>query len=132
MTIEQAIKSWAEGVTGASFHPVRLPDDTEEADYPAGVYLSIATPSEYTHDGRDAVQRERFQLSVWADTYAAAKTHQRALLDASGSLLDVYDGCTVQAAFCDKGPELYDTEARLYHHVTELAVLYKNTEPLGS
>ncbi len=128
MTAEQLVIDFLIDLdaTAGRVYPSHLPDD---ADYPAVTVAATPAPVAFTHQGRLGLQQWNGQLSCWGETYDDAKTLQRAILDGIDGLRD---GVNVQAVFPSVGPDLYDSDAKMYHHVIDLTLWHVDPLPDGS
>ena len=76
MLIEQAImtylmaQSGITGLVGTRIHYVQAPQDVEK---PFLVVTKVSGIREHSHDGSSKLAHPRFQFSIFAETYSAAK-----------------------------------------------------------
>ena len=65
----------------------------------------------YAHDGRSKLGGPRFQVSVFASTYASAKAVEAEVIAA----LEGWKTTKVQGAFVESAQDLHEQETGLYH-----------------
>ena len=65
-------------------------------DLPAVVLNLISANPSYSDDGEDGIQEDRIQLDCWAETYSAAKSLSRAVIDALSAFGGTVSGVNFQ------------------------------------
>ena len=91
-------------------YPVKLP---ERATFPAITYFQVSGVEGNTHDGYDHTSRQRWQISCWAETYAACRTLAEAVKLAlrtfSGGIVEI-----VSASYMENQMDLSEPDVKLY------------------
>jgi hypothetical protein len=88
----------------------------QNATKPYITYSRISTQREYSYSGYSNLQRVRFQISCYAETYAAAKAIAIQVMAA------VEAWTAVQAAFVENQTDLFEKETKLYHVPVDIFV----------
>ena len=119
MLIEQALRTYMIGQSGITdlvstrIHFVKAPQDI---DKPYIVIYKISGPRLHSHDGGDGLAHPRFQVSIFAETYAAAKEIAAAIQSA----LQGYSGTMGGDGGVVVGNVLYEDENDFWEEQTQL------------
>lgn len=120
-TILYARLSGYSGLTalvGDRIHPVILP---EGVTYPAVTYQRISTyPRDSSMSVDNGLVRARFQISIWADTYASVKSVKEQVRGA----LQRYTTTGLQGSYLVSENDLYDEDALKYGVAIDFELVY--------
>ena len=95
-------------------YPLTMPQDVT---LPAVVYQRVTGPREYSFTGSSGLAHPRFQVSVWAETYASAKDVAEQIKVALGGYNGGMGsgGTLVYGSFIENELDFYEPDTRLYH-----------------
>jgi hypothetical protein len=115
--IEEALAAKVTGTTaisaliGSRYYPIRLP---ERVTYPAVQYQRISGPRVRSHTGPSSLAHPRFQLTVWATSYASAKAVATQLRIALDGFKGTLSGIRVDEIRLESDRDDYDEGTNLY------------------
>jgi gamma-glutamyltranspeptidase len=107
---------------GQRIYPVKFPQSTT---MPCVVFQRIDTPRELTHDSAGAtgdLAHPRFQMEVWAETYAAGKEIVDLVRAALNGKKGVMGSVTIRAALVDNESVEYSTDFELYRFLNDYII----------
>ena len=103
-------------------YPVILP---QKPTLPAVAYTRVGSPDELTSSGRADLVQGRFQIDVYADDYAQAKTTARSIRTALSGYRGTMGSVRVDSAWRDRQDESYEPETRRYRVSTDYIINFE-------
>lgn len=105
-------------LVGTRIYPLIMPQGVV---HPAVTYQRISSTRESCMVDDDGIVRSRFQVSVWANTFASA----RAIIDQVRQALQRWSTTGVQDTFILAEYDLYDEEALIFGVALDAEVIYE-------
>lgn len=110
---------------GTRIYPMRAP---QNATYPLAVYQRITGGRDAVHeDSSTRFAEARFQISVWAKTYRAAKVAAKAVVDFLHERTGAMGGTTHTATFVEDEIDDQDEETGLFRTILDVRVLHEES-----
>jgi len=96
-----------------------------EKVYPVATYNKIANSQGYTHQGKDGIGREIFQISCWAETFASAEILRDNVKDILDSYTGTVEGVNVKTVFNVNENDLYENETGIYQNIVDFEFIFE-------
>lgn len=121
MDIEQGIITYlvSKSVAGGRVYPLILP---QNAGLPAVVMQRVSSVPDYVHEGASGLELGRFQFTVWAENYAAAKATAAAVIAALSGYKGLMGTVEVGASFIANQIDQKDPESHLCAVITDARI----------
>lgn len=126
--IAEALKSQLAGHVGLSaligtrVYPGQLP---QKPTLPAVSYFTLANDRLYRHGGPSGDAEPVFQIDIWADTYALARSVAEQVRLAMNAFTGTVSGVWVHHAKCVGERDLYEDETRIQHIAIDFEVAHR-------
>lgn len=94
----------------------------QDVEKPYLVLTKVTGPRESSHDGASGLAHPRFQVSVFAETYAGAKVIALAVQAALEGYQGLMDEVYVDGVFYDDENDFYEDDTKLYHVASDYII----------
>lgn len=103
------------------YYPMVLP---QNPTYPALVSQVVSDVQEGTLAGKSDVVRARIQLTVWADTYVAARSIIKAIRLLMDGTTGTWSGTRIGSVRVENELDAFGEETKIYGRQLDLMILY--------